>query len=199
MRSPLMCSVQRNSCGRVAGDHRLTQLQPRRSHAPLVLRRRGKVVVVRGEGQQQQGGVSAPAVVAEGEAGAAAPPAPVSPQPLAAPLKEGPSTDFAVILARLKTVGAPGVLPEACALRAGVRGRGGWCAPLLRLPPRPHAPSRPPQLALPYWTESDERVSARWKLAGVFALTLGTTGVRWGGGGWASGGRGGVHALAVAP
>lgn len=35
----------------------------------------------------------------------------------------------------------------------------------------------PPQLALPYWTESDERVSARWKLAGVFALTLGTTGV----------------------
>lgn len=36
------------------------------------------------------------------------------------------------------------------------------------------------QLALPYWTESDERVSARWKLAGVFALTLGTTGVRCG-------------------
>ncbi|KAI7843346.1 hypothetical protein COHA_003043 [Chlorella ohadii] len=33
------------------------------------------------------------------------------------------------------------------------------------------------KLALPYWTESDERVSARWKLAGVFALTLGTTGV----------------------
>lgn len=31
---------------------------------------------------------------------------------------------------------------------------------------------------LPYWTESDERSSARWKLAGVFALTLGTTGVR---------------------
>lgn len=28
--------------------------------------------------------------------------------------------------------------------------------------------------------ESEERVSARWKLAGVFALTLGTTGVRCG-------------------
>lgn len=36
----------------------------------------------------------------------------------------------------------------------------------------------PLQLALPYWLESDERVSARWKLAGVVALTLGTTGVR---------------------
>lgn len=36
----------------------------------------------------------------------------------------------------------------------------------------------PPQLLWPYWTESDERVKARWKLAGVFALTLGTTGVR---------------------
>ncbi|PRW39262.1 ABC transporter D family member chloroplastic isoform A [Chlorella sorokiniana] len=33
------------------------------------------------------------------------------------------------------------------------------------------------KLVLPYWMESEERVSARWKLAGVFALTLGTTGV----------------------
>ncbi|EFN54030.1 hypothetical protein CHLNCDRAFT_31925, partial [Chlorella variabilis] len=33
------------------------------------------------------------------------------------------------------------------------------------------------KLALPYWTESDDRNSARWKLAGVVALTLGTTGV----------------------
>jgi hypothetical protein len=36
------------------------------------------------------------------------------------------------------------------------------------------------QLALPYWMESEERNSARWKLAGVVALTLGTTGVRCG-------------------
>jgi hypothetical protein len=34
------------------------------------------------------------------------------------------------------------------------------------------------QLVLPYWMESEDRSSARWKLAGVFALTLGTTGVR---------------------
>jgi ABC-type uncharacterized transport system fused permease/ATPase subunit len=34
------------------------------------------------------------------------------------------------------------------------------------------------QLALPYWTESgEEHVKARWRLAGVLALTLGTTGV----------------------
>jgi hypothetical protein len=30
---------------------------------------------------------------------------------------------------------------------------------------------------LPYWTESDVKTAARWKLAGVFALTLGTTGI----------------------
>lgn len=46
------------------------------------------------------------------------------------------------------------------------------CAPCRCTPP-------PLQLALPYWMESEERMSARWKLAGVFALTLGTTGVRW--------------------
>lgn len=35
-----------------------------------------------------------------------------------------------------------------------------------------------PQLALPYWTESgEEHTRARWRLAGVLALTLGTTGV----------------------
>ncbi|KAL4440466.1 hypothetical protein ABPG75_003467 [Micractinium tetrahymenae] len=33
------------------------------------------------------------------------------------------------------------------------------------------------ELVLPYWMESDEKNSARWRLAGVFALTLGTTGV----------------------
>ena len=34
------------------------------------------------------------------------------------------------------------------------------------------------QLGLPYWTSEEEGVKARWKLAGVAALTLGTTGVR---------------------
>ena len=31
-------------------------------------------------------------------------------------------------------------------------------------------------VGLPYWTESDERVGARWRLAGVLGLTLATTG-----------------------
>lgn len=34
------------------------------------------------------------------------------------------------------------------------------------------------QLGLPYWKSEDAGGKARWKLAGVFALTLGTTGVR---------------------
>ncbi|KAI3431377.1 hypothetical protein D9Q98_004431 [Chlorella vulgaris] len=33
------------------------------------------------------------------------------------------------------------------------------------------------KLVLPYWNESEDHNSVRWKLAGVFALTLGTTGV----------------------
>ena len=35
------------------------------------------------------------------------------------------------------------------------------------------------QLAMPYWIEDDSNKSAKMKLAGVVALTLGTTGVRW--------------------
>lgn len=34
------------------------------------------------------------------------------------------------------------------------------------------------QLGLPYWSAEGVGRKARWKLAGVFALTLGTTGVR---------------------
>lgn len=34
------------------------------------------------------------------------------------------------------------------------------------------------QLGLPYWSAEGEGGKARWKLAGVLALTLGTTGVR---------------------
>lgn len=34
------------------------------------------------------------------------------------------------------------------------------------------------QLTLPYWTKSEDATKARWKLAGVVLLTLGTTGVR---------------------
>eukprot|EP00887_Chlorella_sp_A99_P002377 scaffold10.g2377.t1 len=37
------------------------------------------------------------------------------------------------------------------------------------------------KLSLPYWTEAEEAGAARWKLAGVVALTLGTTAVRRGG------------------
>jgi hypothetical protein len=33
------------------------------------------------------------------------------------------------------------------------------------------------KLALPYWQDSDEGAQARWRLAGLLALTLGTTGV----------------------
>lgn len=36
----------------------------------------------------------------------------------------------------------------------------------------------PPQLVLPYWTISEKAREARWRLAGVVALTLATTGVR---------------------
>jgi ABC-type uncharacterized transport system fused permease/ATPase subunit len=32
-------------------------------------------------------------------------------------------------------------------------------------------------LATPYWTEGNQAAAARWRLAGVLALTLGTTGV----------------------
>lgn len=37
--------------------------------------------------------------------------------------------------------------------------------------------SRLQKLALPYWTESEDASAARWRLAGVLGLTLGTTGV----------------------
>ena len=34
------------------------------------------------------------------------------------------------------------------------------------------------QLGAPYWSDPEEGGKARWQLAGVVALTLGTTGVR---------------------
>ena len=34
------------------------------------------------------------------------------------------------------------------------------------------------QLALPYWTDPEQKGRARWRLAAVVALTVGTTGVR---------------------
>jgi hypothetical protein len=34
------------------------------------------------------------------------------------------------------------------------------------------------QLGGPYWSDPEEGSKARWQLAGVVALTLGTTGVR---------------------
>lgn len=90
--------------------------------------------------------------------------------------QEGASTDLAVILPRLRKVGCSFIhrcrrAPPCCRFCERV------CLPLL-LDPLHSAPAV--QLALPYWTESDDRNSARWKLAGVVALTLGTTGVRCG-------------------
>ena len=38
--------------------------------------------------------------------------------------------------------------------------------------------SRLQRLALPYWTDSEVGSRARWRLAGVVALTLATTGIR---------------------
>lgn len=35
------------------------------------------------------------------------------------------------------------------------------------------------QLALPYWNDPDVKSEARWRLAGVVALTVATTGVRY--------------------
>lgn len=35
------------------------------------------------------------------------------------------------------------------------------------------------QLGVPYWQDPVEGKKARWALAGVIALTLGQTGVRW--------------------
>jgi hypothetical protein len=42
--------------------------------------------------------------------------------------------------------------------------------------PAPVALSSAPQVAEPYWTDSDERRDAWLRLAGVVALSLGTTG-----------------------
>ena len=36
-----------------------------------------------------------------------------------------------------------------------------------------------PQLGGPYWSDEEEGKRAKWKLATVIALTLGTTGVRY--------------------
>jgi hypothetical protein len=83
---------------------------------------------------------------------------------------EGPSTDLSVIYERLQRV------------REGLVGMEGEVAPPCIGGP-PHHDSRPPsaclpahtQLVLPYWVEEP---SARWRLAGVVGLTLGTTAVR---------------------
>ena len=120
---------------------------------------------------------------------------------LLAAKQEGPSANLSIILERLQavggaTLGASPARPPAClpaclpAYLPHTAPAAGLCAvaqaatgpaPLAPLTPRP-SPARALQLLWPYWTESDERVRARWKLAGVFALTLGTTGVRWAGG-----------------
>jgi len=34
------------------------------------------------------------------------------------------------------------------------------------------------QIALPYWTDDEEKSGARWRLAGVLGMTLATTGIR---------------------
>ncbi|KAL6783973.1 hypothetical protein ACKKBG_A04255 [Auxenochlorella protothecoides x Auxenochlorella symbiontica] len=76
---------------------------------------------------------------------------------------------------------------------SGVRGAKRWrpCAALPeptkgpRLAADHEGPSNQPSvilsrlktLALPYWMESSEKVQARWKLARVLGLTLGTTGI----------------------
>lgn len=73
--------------------------------------------------------------------------------------KEGPSEDFKVIWGRLWKVGAH------------------ECATYLHKLQLVHAGA---QLTLPYWTKSEDASKARWKLAGVVLLTLGTTGVRCG-------------------
>jgi hypothetical protein len=86
--------------------------------------------------------------------------------------QEGASTDLAVILPRLKKVTAQS---QSCAMpSAAVASCSGNVSSLpARLLPQPR-----PQLALPYWTDAEEGSSARWRLAAVLALTLGTTGVR---------------------
>ncbi|KAF8071082.1 ABCC2 [Scenedesmus sp. PABB004] len=83
---------------------------------------------------------------------------------------EGPSTDIAVIGARLQRV------------RRGARRRGTPPAEAAAQPSPTAAARRTPrgahraprQLVLPYWQEVP---SARWRLAGVVGLTLATTGV----------------------
>jgi hypothetical protein len=74
---------------------------------------------------------------------------------------EGPSTDPSVIYERLQRVRL--WCMQACAVRwQGPTDPVGCCLCCV-------------QLVLPYWLECP---SAKWRLAGVVALTLGTTAVR---------------------
>jgi len=70
--------------------------------------------------------------------------------------KEGPSTDFRVIWSRLWKV------------KSHLRTTSAQPAEMLACM----------QLTIPYWTKSEDATKAKWKLAGVVLLTLGTTGVR---------------------
>ena len=76
--------------------------------------------------------------------------------------KEGPSTDFKVIWSRLWKVDKLAALIQALTLSNTALAHLRSCL----------------QLTLPYWTKSEDATKARWKLAGVVLLTLGTTGVR---------------------
>jgi hypothetical protein len=90
--------------------------------------------------------------------------------------REGASTDLDVLLPRLQKVGS--MLHMLAVAQPNSLGYDQHHLPTVTILPtccRMHTV----QLVLPYWTDSEERNSARWKLAGVFALTLGTTGVRW--------------------
>lgn len=62
-------------------------------------------------------------------------------------------------------------MPLPCALGV-MRGKRSRAA----LIPAPVALSSAPQVAEPYWTDSEERRDAWLRLAGVVALSLGTTG-----------------------
>ncbi len=74
--------------------------------------------------------------------------------------KEGPSTDFKVIWSRLWKV---------CSNQS---------QRLLKMHTQLIQVLMNLQLTLPYWTKSEDATKAKWKLAGVVLLTLGTTGVR---------------------
>ena len=83
--------------------------------------------------------------------------------------EEGPSTDVAVIWGRLVKVGNRHIRRRSmcnCILHDSSR----WVSNALSAC---HL-----QLTMPYWQDTETNNGARMKLAGVVALTLGTTGVR---------------------